>query len=411
MSEEVIPLQLKYGRSGSFQVELLERQILFHHHAPSSLPDPQQAIEQALEHPLDFPELERAFVPGDRPVVVIDVDTPAADLICLALWKKMDQAGVNPSDLTFLQPAVWKPVDGIDPRRALPEAVREQVTLTRHDPTVSGSCAYLATTAGNERIYLSRLVTDADVVVTIGPAGFDPVLGVRGTSSSLYPGLSELEAIQKIQGQGHEELRPEDARPLRQAVDEIGWLTGLQLSIAVLPSGGTDPHAVIAGQSDSVLRSVRKSLKRIWDVRSEERAELVLVTVPQDGAGHSWDQVAAAANVGRRLVERNGRIVILSQLNTPPGPGLEILKSVREPRDAIQQIRQSQTPDLLAATRIAAATDWANVSLLSQLDPNVVSDLFMLPLENENEVRRLLESEDLTAIIEGAQHVYLQSGI
>jgi hypothetical protein len=136
----------------------------------------------------------------------------------------------------------------------------------------------------------------------------------------------------------------------------------------------------------------------------------VLLTVTEDAAGHGWDQVAAAAEAGRRLVERNGRIVVLSQLETLPGPGLEILGSVREPRDALRPIQKAHTPDLLAASRIAAAADWANVSLLSRLDPGVVENLFLTPLGSEDEVRRLLASEPLTTIVESAQHVLVQTG-
>lgn len=407
--EEIVPLRLAYGVDGCFQAELLERQLILHHRAAAPLTNV-EAIDQALQSPLDFPEVGLAFVPGDHVAVVIDVDTPSADLVFAALWKRLQGAGVRPEDLTLIQPAVWKTVQGVDPRTALAPEIREQFRLVRHDPTKEGSCAYLASTASNERVYLNRALTDADVVLTIGPAEFDPVLGVRGTASSLFPGLSDLEALQRVKGQGHEELGPDDPRPFRQIVDEIGWLLGLQFSIAVIPSGGTAAHEIIAGQCDSVLQRARKRLKANWRVRSDERVELVLVTVPQDAAGHHWDQVAAAIDAGRRLVERNGRIVVLSQLATPPGPGLEILKSVREPRDAIKQIQRAQPPDLLAATRLALATDWANVSLLSRLDSNDVTDLFMLPLENDREVQRLLDAEDLTAVIEAAQHVFVESG-
>lgn len=407
--EEIVPLRLAYGRDGCFQAETLERQLLLYHHAPQPLSDP-ECIAQALASPLDFPEVSRAIAPGDHVAVVIDVDTPSADQIFLALWQQLEAVGGQPGDLTLIQPAVWKSVQGVDPRAALPAGLRDQFQLVRHDPTEEGSCAYLASTAGNERVYLSRVLTDADVVVTIGPAEFDSVLGVRGTASSLFPGLSDLESLQRVKGQGHEELSPDDPRPLRQIVDEIGWLLGLQFSIAVIPSGGTTAHEVIAGQCDRVLRRARRQLKSKWRIHSDERAELVLVSVPEDAAGHHWDQVAAAIDAGRRLVERNGRIVVLSQLAASIGSGMEILKSVREPRDAIKQIQRSRPPDLLAATRLALATDWANVSLLSRLDPGDVSDLFMLPLENEREVQRLLDAEDLTAIIEAAQHAFVESG-
>jgi len=410
MLEEVVSLPLPYGLGGRFQANLLARQLVAHHRAPQGTRDPQQQAEQAFNAPVDFPEVKRAFVPGDHVAVVVDVDTPDADHIFLKLWEKLLAAGIESTDITLIQPAAWKTVEGIDPRRALPAEIREQIPLIRHDPTVQANCAYLASTAGNERVYMSRIIVDADVVVTIGPAEFDPILGIRGTASSLYPGLSDLEALQRVKGQGHEELGPDDSRPMRQMIDEIGWLLGLQLSIAVIPSGGVSAQEIIVGQADSVLRRARKKLKSNWLIPVHERAELVLVTVPCDAAGHHWDQVAAAVDVGRRMVERNGRIVVLSELSALPGPGLEILKSVREPREAMKPIQRAQPPDMLIAGRIAAATDWANVSFLSKLNPEVVSDLFMLPLENEREVQRLLEMEDLTAIVEAAQHAFVMNG-
>ncbi|WP_437185798.1 lactate racemase domain-containing protein [Planctomicrobium sp. SH668] len=411
MSDDVISLRMKYGRTGQVELDIPERQLMLHHASPPANCSTASAISQAFDQALDFPEVETTFVPGDQVVVVIERDTPSVELIFAELWKRLSTANVQPGDVKILQPATWRKVEGHDPRSLLPEEIQSKIALEKHDPTAEGTCSYLASTAGNERVYLARAVTDADVVVTIGPAMYDSVLGVRGTCSSLYPGLSDVETLQKVQGQGHEELGPEDTRPLRQIVDEIGWLIGVQLSISVIPGPGGEANEVIVGQTDSVLRQVRKSLRKKWYVRSSERAEMVIVSVQHDAGGQSWDQIAAAANIGRRLVERNGRIVILSELSEAPGAGLEILKSVREPKDAIKLIQKANPPDAQAAIRIAFATDWANVCLLSKLESQTVSDLFMIPIEHASEVARLIESEDITTIVENGQFAFVSSGI
>jgi|GEM_PF-130019 len=410
MDEDIQKLQLAYGSQGSLQLELLTRQIQLHHRAPVAPADAQAAVHQAFEQPVDFPPFESAFVQDDLVVVVIDIDTPQADLIFREIWTRLKTLGFSAENLSLIQPAVWKQVNGVDPRAGMGAAEYQAFPLQRHDPTVQGNCSYLASTSSGERVYLSRLLTDADVVITVGPAEFDPVLGVRGTASSLFPGLSDLEALRKAQGQGHEELGPRDVRPFRQMVDEIGWLLGLQLSVVTVPGVGAAAHEVLVGRTESVLQRARQSLEENWMITIPQRVELALVTVPSDAAGQGWDQVAAAIDVGRRLVERNGRIVVLSELDSLPGPGLEILKSVREPRDAMRPIQRANTPDLIAASRIAAAADWANVSLLSKLDPEIVSDLFLVPLESEQEALRLLQTEDLMAIVESAQHAFVISG-
>ncbi|HWL10611.1 MAG TPA: lactate racemase domain-containing protein, partial [Planctomicrobium sp.] len=224
MSEDIEQLQLNYGVDGRFTVDLLTRQLVLHHRAPEALPDDEASVQRAFDEPVEFPGLEQTILPDDRLVIVIDVDTPWADRIFAELWRRLSSVGFSPENVILVQPAIWKKAEGVDPRARLPEEIKERFTLERHDPTGPESCAYLASTAGGERIYLSRLLTDADVVLTIGPVEFDPVLGVRGTASSLYPGLSDVDALRRAQGQGHEELGPFDVRPFRQLVDEIGWL-------------------------------------------------------------------------------------------------------------------------------------------------------------------------------------------
>ncbi|WP_437205319.1 lactate racemase domain-containing protein [Planctomicrobium sp. SH664] len=411
MEEELVPLRLSYGRGKTFVADLLEKRLISHHRAPQPVSDLGAAVRKALQEPIDFPAVRQAFVPGDRVAVVIDAGTPQPDVVFAELWNQLSAAGVQADDLLILQPAGWQAIAGPDPRARLPAEVRDAIQVKRHDATVEGNCQYLASTAAGERIYLASGATEADAVLTIGPAVFDPLLGLRGGASGIYPGLSDTEAIRRSQGTGHDELGPDDTRPLRQVVDEVGWLLGLQISICLIPALGTGVHQVLVGQTDSTLREARAVLKHSWLIQPEERAELVVVTVPEDGSGHGWEQVAAAIEAGRRAVERNGRILVLSQLKEAPGPGLEILKQSRTPRDAVKPIRKANVPDLVAATRIAAALDWANISLLSELEPGTVEDLFMLPVESEEEARRLLRNDEMTTILENAQHATVVSGI
>ncbi|WP_437194243.1 lactate racemase domain-containing protein [Planctomicrobium sp. SH527] len=405
------PSQLTYGRTGHLSLSDVQDSIVQVHTAPAPLLTPEEAIRNAFDEPIDYPEISNTILPDDIIAVVIEVDTPMADQIFAELWRRLENAGVSPENVTIVQPAVWKTVTGIDPRAKLPQEIQNALKLHRHDPTDEKGCAYVASTAGGERIYLSQILAFTDVVFSIGPVGFDPILGVKGGASCLYPGLSDVESIRRSQGQGHEELRPQDPRPFREFVDEVGWLLGLQFSVVVVPSGSELGSSVLVGQSDAVIKEARKLMESNWIIHSTERAEQVLVTVPVDANGHGWDQVAAAVDAGRRLVERNGRIIVLSQIDSLPGPGLEILKSVREPHEALRPIQKANTPDLIAASRIAAAADWANVSLLSKLDPTVVSDLFMIPLESETEVLRLIENGADTVVIEGGQHTFVQSVI
>ena len=142
-----------------------------------------------------------------------------------------------------------------------------------------------------------------------------------------------------------------------------------------------------------------------------DRAETVVVAVEADAAGHGWNQVAAALAVARRLVTRDGRIIVLSELAESPGEGIELLRHSEEPREAFRPLRQTSPPDLLAATQFAQAADWARIYLLSRLDSDLVEDLFCVPVESAAEVARLLAGSDEPCVFLGsAQHADVKIG-
>ncbi len=401
-------ISLTFGRRGACQIQIPADNLKCQFKAPVPVKSIGENLAQGLESPLDYPSLRQAVVPGDRVTLIVDRQTPQAESLVLGVWKLLEACGVSAADLTLLVPAAITPGGNPDLRRLLPADVREQVILKTHDPTDEKSLGYLATTAGGERIYLNQDLLDADLPIVIGGVGFDPVLGFRGGGSAIYPGLSSVEAIRKSIGQGHEELAPDDSRPLRQLIDEVTWLLGLQYAVQVVPAVGDGVSEIIVGQVDAAYQKACSRLKETWTLPTANRSSMVIVAVDQDAHGHSWYQLGAALDVARQLVSREGRIVALTELRSDLSAGIQLLREVRSPRDALKPLRDSQPPDMTPATQIAKALDWAGVSLLSGLPGDLVEELGMLPLDQTEELQRLVESEDSIAVVQSAQHVYVR---
>ena len=229
---------------------------------PEPLPDVAEAARDAVRHPLDFPPVAEAAIGGDHVVIPIARNVPAADQILLAVWEVLADKGVAPEDVTVLNPAAIESAP-VDPRSALPEGVRDRVSWRTHDATDERERSYLASSAGGERLYLSRTLTDADLIISIGVIEFDPALGYAGTSSVLYPGFSSVEAIAQLRNEGHDELTPDDPRATRQLVDEVGWLIGANISVQAVRSRSGGVAAVLAGASESVLEHGQNILARL----------------------------------------------------------------------------------------------------------------------------------------------------
>jgi nickel-dependent lactate racemase len=408
--ELMTAISLEYGTTGCWEGEIAGDRLLLHHAGPAPLRDVRAAIRESLESPIEFPALHQAVVPGDRIVLVLDRNVPSAAEIVAEVCAVLLTAGVEPDHVQILQPASLTGSRPSDPRQLLPAEICEVVGWKIHDPTARDAIGYLASSAGGERLYLAREVLEADLVIPIARLGYDSVQGRRHVMGSFYPGLSNTEAFTKSHGEGHSELGPDDERPLRQLVQELVWLAGIQFAIQVLPAGRRGGAArILAGQPDAVTQHGQTVLDDNWRVCVEQRGEAAIVSIPTlAGEPIGWDQLGAALEAASKLVVTEGRIVVLSDLAAEPTPGIEMLRSYRSASQALKPLRHESPPDLVAASQIARAADWASVYLLSQLPSTLVEDLFMTPLEHEREATRLIAQCDGCVVFDGAQHTFTE---
>ena len=403
-------LELTYGAAGRFVCQIDAQRIVEYRQAPPACNDVSAALRAALAQPLDFPPLAQAVVPGDHLVLALDRHTPQAPTLVAEIWKVLESRQIEPEDVTVLQPAALERGPLPDPRGQLPASVSGRVCWKTHDPLDESQRGYLASTANGERVYLARELIEADCSIAVGMIAFDPVLGVRGTSSVFFPGLSTVEAVTRSHGLGHSELEPNDERPLRQMIDEIAWLLGTQFAVQVVSASQDRVFSVLAGASEPVFRCGKQLLAEHCQIALEQRVPLVVVAVDADAAGHGWPQIGAALATAQNLVEKGGKIVVLSELAAELDQGMKLIADSKSPRNALQPLRKLAPPDLVAASQLATTADWARVYLLSQLEGDLVERLFMTPLSNEREVARLLKGDDECVFVESAQHTYGRIG-
>ncbi len=404
--QQSIPVRLRFGSTGEFTAEVDAARVALFRPGPRAKSDSADAVRRALASPVDLPTLDHALVPDDRVVIALDRGVPGAAEVVAEVWSYLERRGIRPENLTILQPAAILAARPSDPLRLLSDDVRSKVTLKIHDPTEETSCRYLATTSGGERIHLATDLVDADFVLTVGVTEFDALLGYRGTSSVLFPGLSTVDAIKRTIGQGHQELSPREPRPLRQLVDEIAWLMGIQFSVQVVPGEAGGFCSVLAGSSDAVFARSRDIVTDEWLISMPERVQTAIVAISADASGHGWQQLGRTLAMAQQLVEQGGRIVVLSEISEAPGEGIELLRRLEEPDDALRPLRSATPPDMQPALQIASAATWARLFLFSRLDEGLVEDLFMYPLGQLSEVERIIETSSSCVLIGSAQHAF-----
>ena len=405
-------IPVSFGRAGLWEWAAPEGLLTVRHRAPPPLSDVAEATRLAIRNPAEGPPLEHSIVPGDRVAIALDRGTPAAEQVMAGLWSTLAARGVQAADVTIVQPASLRPTPLADPRTALPADARAAMHWIIHDPTATNACRYLANSAQGERLYLNTHLTDSDIIIPVGPVMFDDLLGYRGTSSVLYPGLASLDSLRKAVGQGHDELGPDSSFPLRQVAEETAWLLGIQFAVQVVPASQGGAGEILAGQCETVFRRAKEFLCSHWRVQIKNRCQTVILTLDAAEQGQGWNQLAAALTSARRIVTQGGRIVVLSDLGSSPAggngdelsTGLRILQSASSPREAIGLLKEIPDFESCAARPIARALDWAEIHLHSALPSQLVESLGMNPLLSLDEVTRLVDQSEACVLLESAQH-------
>lgn len=401
---------LSYGRSHAIDLDLPTGLVRASHYAPESLADVAAAAEAAMTDPLDFPALREAIVPGDRVVLALQPNVPFAATLVAGVLAVLDERGVSPEDVTILQSPRLDGRPEPDPRRELSPEAAAAVTWHIHDATGEDEFAYLASSSTGERLYLNKRLVEADLVLPIGLVEYDAVLGYQGTSGGLFPTLSNVEAIRRHAVVGHAELTPDDARTARQAADEVGWLLGTQFCLQGVRGQGGGLSAVLGGLGDAVLAEGKRLLREGWRLEPHGRVDLVLATVDSGPAGTTWSDITTAAAAAAGLVERGGRIVLLSDWDAGdrtdgPGDAERVLRESATLEEAREVLPQVQSPDQPAMLQLLAVLERATVYVRSAASSDVLEPLFLETLADDGETQRLLMTADSLAILEGGQHV------
>jgi hypothetical protein len=347
----------------------------------------------ALLEPIGLPELCLCVVPGDLVSIVIDPATSNAIDLLAVVCEQLQSVPDGGVTLTLLLPPDPDSCNWASFVEQLPLHVQQQLTVHVHDPAETAQLSYVASSADGERIYVNRRVADADLLVTIGTICFDSLLGYRGTTSGIYPAFSDNDAIQQARTLGHPELTPDEPRPYRQLVDEVGWLLGTQFVVQIVPGPHETALAILAGLPEDVLNAGKEIVDRVWRVKKVEHVEAVLLSVPSIGTS-GWTQFGIALEQAVKIVEPDGRIIVVADLPIPEGPAASLLRRCREPEELLKPLRREPSVDAVEITQLINALNHARVYLFSLIPADIVEELGMIAIEDADELQRLTSASE-----------------
>jgi nickel-dependent lactate racemase len=355
-----------------------------------------RATIEALAHPVEYPPLSAAIVPGDRVAIALDDDVPCGAELLRGIVESLRNAGIDEEAISI----VMRDADASRLLRSeLAKHGQNAVTFVIHDPDDEREMCLVGVTDKHGPLVVNRTIFDADVVLPVGLGR----LAEAGVYDSLFPRFSNTATIERLRTPASLSSEASHAERTRET-DEAGWLIGAPLVIEVVPGPDGSVAQVVAGEAHAVALHVEDLIQSQWSAVSPQRASLVIAIVTGGAAALNWGNIGRALAAAERLVTDEGAIAICSNLDQPPGPSLGRLIGSDDLVATERQLVHDHAADSWPAWQLARALQRGPVYFMSQLDAETVEDMGMAPVADIEELTRLARRHESYIVLDDAQH-------
>lgn len=360
---------------------------------------PGQALRDALAHPLSFPPLSEATVPGDRAAIAIARGVPCSDLVAHGAVEALLDAGVEPSSISLVTEASPATAE------SLRASLSAEVAIEVHDPDQEASCAMVGVTAAQRPLRINRTIVDADIVLPIGVSRLNLAGCAPQTPfESLMPGFSDAETQQRFR-RGRVRETPKQAAAYQKEVEEAGWLMGVLLAVQVAPGPDDAAVGVFAGEPGAVAEQAGAMAASAWRVEEVSTSGLVIGVVGDAPNEDPWHNLARSAVAADRLRKPGGAIAVCCDLQLRPRGALRRLIDAADLGRVEAKLGTDGREYGWAALQLARVLARGPMYLQSELPQSDVEALGMTPISNPGELQRLASAYGRYIVLDQAHLV------
>ena len=349
-------------------------------------PAGEEAVREALAHPIGSPALKEIIQPGEKiAIMTSDISRPMPTWdVMPALLDELYEAGADPSDITLVFARGSHRQQTEEERRHLAgERAWREIRCIDSDPE---ACIHLGTTSRGTPIDIMETVARADRRICVGNIEYHYFAGYSGGAKALFPGVSTPEVIQANHSMMVDERAHAgnmDTNPLRQDIDEAAAVCGIDFILnVVLDEHKKIVHAV-AGDVKEAHRAGCAFLDSLYQVAIPEKADIVIVS--QGGAPKDANlyQTQKALDNAKHAIKDGGTIIVVGSCHEGMGSAVfeEWMTAAERPEDLIERIRVNFRLGGHKAAAIAQILKRADISLVSEMEPDFVRSIFMEPFD------------------------------
>ncbi len=341
-------VDLAYG-DGLLPIDLDADVDVIEPHDPPRVANANQALRQALQHPIATSPLADLVGPESSIVVVISDSTrPAPNRLMLEAL--LGELGANAASRMHVLVAtgLHRPTRDDELDRMLGPDLRRRLRITNHDAHDRSSLREIGRTASGRPVLINRRYLDADVRITLGLIEPHFFAGFSGGAKLILPGVAgEASILRNHDAEmiGHPNARwgVLDGNPIHGEQREAARLAGCEFSLNVTIAGDGAITGIFAGALEAAHDAGCQAALQAAMQPVDEAYDVVITT----NGGHPLDlnlyQAVKGMDAAAQIVRPGGHIVMAAECREGAGHGdfVHILQEHGTPRGMVQAIREA----------------------------------------------------------------------
>jgi len=381
--------------------------------------NPERAILDALESPIDSPALsELAKNRESATIVISDITRPVPNkLILPPILKIIEDQGVPRDKINILiATGVHRPNEGDELLEMVGSQIVENYRIVNHFSQRPETLINLGQTQNGTPVLINRLYVESDLRVISALIEPHLMAGYSGGRKAICPGLASIETMKIMHGPEILE-HPKatvgilEGNPFHVEATKIALMAGVDFSLNVTINDRRQLTGVFAGDMVNAHLAGTKFVEKQTKVTLSEPVDAVIVS----SAGYPLDatfyQAIKGVLTAVEVVREGGMVILVAECQEGIGSG-PFTDLILKTKNLEQFVRNIYNPknfviDQWQLEELAKATRKADVYFYSDKIPyEQQKNLFVNPLRSPNEgieivLKKYGEGAKIVAIPDG----------
>ena len=392
-------VNIKYGR-GEIGVDVPDSNlvsILTSQNFPP-IEDPNQAVWNALETPIDSPPLsEIAKNRTSATVVISDITRPVPNKIILPPILQIIEEQVVPRDeiRILIATGIHRPNEGDELLEMVGSQIMGNYQILNHFSQQPETLINLGQTQNGTPVLLNRLYVESDLKIISALIEPHLMAGYSGGRKAICPGLASIDTMKIMHGPEILE-HPKatvgilEGNPFHSEATEIALMAGVDFSLNVTINDRRQLTGIFAGDMVNAHLAGAEFAEKQTRATLSEPADAVIVSCAGYPLDTTFYQAIKGVLAAIEVVKKGGMVILIAECQEGIGSGPftdlilktknleQFVHDIYNPKNFV--IDQWQLEELAKAVRKADVYFYSNKIPYEQQ-----KKLFVTPLKSPNE--------------------------